>query len=66
MIGVTNIAKNKLPVRYSVHIDHYFTGEIGLSVEGVGSDPGPRSKDAIVSALRSVIELIEASAPSDK
>jgi hypothetical protein len=59
--NVISLAKQQPPVRYSVHIDHFWNGEIGISVEGISADPTIESKNAVLSGLREAVSIISES-----
>lgn len=60
-MSVTNLDDKRLPVFYEVKIEHRWDGTFGLSIEGIGNDPTPRSKNSVARALKEAIEIIDPS-----
>lgn len=62
---VVNINANKKPTNYLVEIDHYWNGEFGLRVHGVGDPPSPESRRTVALGLLEAIQLIDESVLDD-
>lgn len=57
--NVVDFASKRPPVRYSVHIEHYYTGDVQVCFDGITSTPTREDKEALLFALKSAVSLIE-------
>lgn len=60
--NVIDLIGGRESVFYSVNIEQTWDGKIGISISGLGDNPSPRSRESVVAALKTAIELIEGSA----
>jgi hypothetical protein len=57
--NVVDFNSKRPPVRYSVHVDHYHTGEIKLCFVGITDTPTQEDKESLLAALREAVSLME-------
>lgn len=51
------------PVRYTIEVEHFQTGDIVVTVRGLASTPA--NKPAVLEAMRIAMEQIENGVPTD-
>lgn len=57
--NVINLGAKRKPVRYSIHVDHYFDGHIEVCFEGIGSSSSLRDKESLLAAINEAKALVE-------
>jgi hypothetical protein len=56
---VINLSTKQPPVRYSVHVEHYYDGSMTLCFEGISEVPTLRDKESLLTALKEAVAIVE-------
>lgn len=57
--NIVDLAAKRKPVRYSIHVDHYYDGRIEVCFEGVTNTPTLRDKEALLAAIDEAKRQVE-------
>lgn len=51
MNEIVDLASRRKPVRYSIHVDHFYDGRIEVCFEGITDTPTLRDKESMLAAI---------------
>jgi len=63
---IVDLSSKRKPVRYSIHVDHYYDGKIAVCFEGVTDKPTLRDKEALLAAINEAKAQMEYDIDQDK